>query len=96
MMYEKEENSMSLNPRKLASDIANGLVSLNPVALKRYLIDDVKALLSQLTAVERKTRATQIPQEDTKAGNTKNRQLQLIHHAIMMINAYVKKLRLRG
>lgn len=87
--------AMSFNPKKLALDIAKGLVSLNPVALKRYLLDDVKALLSQLTMVERKTRATQIPQGNTLESNAKSRQLQHLHHAIMMINAYVKKLRLR-
>ena len=87
--------STSFNPRKLAQDIANGLVSLNPSALKRYLTNDLKALLNQLTMVQRKTRATQIPQENTQESNAKNRQLQHIHHAITMIDTYVKKLRRR-
>ena len=87
--------STSFNPRKLAQDIANGLVSLNPVALKRYLPNDLKTLRSQLTMVERKNRTTQVSQENRQEGNVKNRQLQHLHHAIMMINTYVKKLRLR-
>ena len=87
--------AMSFNPKKLALDIANGLASLNPSALKRFLPDDLKALLSQLTSEQRKTRATHVPQENTQESNTKNRRLQHLNHAMMMINAYLKKLRLR-
>ena len=45
--------SMSFNPKKVAHDIATGLVHLNPVTLKRYTPDDLKALLSQLVQVQR-------------------------------------------
>ena len=87
--------SMSFNPKKVAHDIANGLVHLNPVTMKRYTPDNLKALLSHLGHVERETRATQIPQEEIMEIKRKNQHLQHIHHAITMINSYVKKRRLR-
>lgn len=87
--------AMSFNPKKIALDIANGVMSLNPTILKRYLPDDLKTLLSQLTAEQRKTRATQVPKENTQESNARNRRLQNLNQAIMMINAYLKKLRLR-
>jgi hypothetical protein len=57
--------SVSFNPKKAAHDIANGLVHINPVILKRYTPDALKALLSHLVQVERETRIMQIPQEET-------------------------------
>ena len=87
--------SMSFNPKKVAHDIANGLVQLNPVALKRYMPGDLKVLLSHLLQVQRETRATLIPQEDIMALKRKNQHMQHIHNAITMINSYVKKQRLR-
>lgn len=85
----------SFNPKKVAHDIANGLVHLNPVILKRYTPEALKALLSHLMQVERETRVTQIPQEETTEIAKKHQHLQHIHHAITMINSYVKKRRLR-
>ena len=86
---------MSFNPKKVAHDIANGLVHLNPAIMKRYTPADLKSLLSHLAHVERETRATRIPQEDSMAIQRKNQHLQHIHHAVTMINTYVKKRRLR-
>jgi hypothetical protein len=87
--------SMSFNPKKVAHDIANGLVHLNPMIMKRYTPDALEALLSHLTQVERETRATQIPQEEMMEIKRKNQHLQHIHHAVTMITSYVKKRRLR-
>ena len=85
----------SINPKKVAHDIANGLVHINPVILKRYTPDALKTLLSHLVQAERETRITQIPQEETMEIAKKHQQLQHIHHAITMITSYVKKHRLR-
>jgi hypothetical protein len=81
----------SLNPKKIAHDIAKGSVYLNPVTMKRYTTDDLKVLLSQLMIVQREIRATHIPQEDQMMSNARNRQLQHIHQAITMMNGYTKK-----
>jgi hypothetical protein len=86
---------MSFNFKKVAQDIAKGLMQLNPVTMKRYTPADLKALLSHLGRVERETRATQIPQEEILKTKRKNQHLQRIHHAITMVNSYVKKRRLR-
>ncbi len=87
--------STSFNPKKVAHDIANGLVHINPVILKRYTAGDLKVLLSHLIQVERETRCTQIPQEEIMEIARKHQHLQHIHHAVTMMNNYVKKLRLR-
>ena len=85
----------SFNPKRLAHDIAKGLVYLNPGTLKRYTAGDFKVLLSQLMIVQREIRATHIPQEDQMASNARNRQLQHINQAITMMNSFAKKHRFR-
>lgn len=87
--------SMAFNPKKVAHDIAHGLVYLNPVTLKRYTPGDLKTLLTHLGRMEREIRATQVPLEETREIQRKNQHLQHIHQAITMINSYVKKHRLR-
>ena len=84
----------SFNPKKVASDIADGLICLNPTVIKRYTEDELKALLSHLTIVQREIRAMIIPLENQMEMNAKNRQLQRIHQTLAMINAHAKKYRL--
>lgn len=85
----------SFNPKMMAHDIAKGLVYLNPMRLKKFRPDDLKAILNSLTLVQREVRARQVPQEDTMQIKDKNRQLQHINQAITIINGYVKKHRIR-
>lgn len=84
----------SFNAKKLAHDITKGLVNLNPTRLKKYRLPDIKALLEQLTAEQRKVRATIIAPGDTMKIKEKNRCLQQTQRAIAMINGYVRKHRL--
>lgn len=92
--------STSLNPKKIAGDIAKGMAYLNPVTIKRYTTDDLKSLLSHLLMVQREIRATPIPQEQQSQDNNlaisaRNRQLQNINQAITLMNGYAKQHRLR-
>ena len=84
----------SFNPKKVAFDIADGLVCLNPTVIKRYTVDELKALLGHLTVAQREIRATNIPLDQLLEIGAKNRQLQRIHSTLAMINAHAKKYRL--
>ena len=83
--------STSFNSKKVASDIAKGAMHLNPVTMKRYTTDDLKALMRQLLIAQRDIRGAHVSQEDQAQSNMKNRQLQYIHQAISMMNGYAKK-----
>ena len=87
--------SGSFNPKMLAHDIAKGLVYLNPSRLKKYRPEDLKAILNQLSIVQREVRARQIPPDQLTEMKEKNRQLQHINQAITIINGYVKKHHIR-
>ncbi len=85
----------SFNPKMLAQDIAKGLVSLNPMRLKKYNAGDLKTILNNLSIVQREIRAQQIPPEETLKIKEKNRQLQNLNQAVTIINGYVKKHNIR-
>ena len=85
----------SISPKMMAHDIAKGLVHINPMRLKKFRPADLKALLNNLTHVQREVRAKQIPQEEIMEIKEKNRQLQHINQAITIINGYVKKHRIK-
>lgn len=86
---------MAFNPKKIAHDIAKGLVSLNPGTIKNLLTADVRILFNHLTIVQREIRASHVPQENTLEVSAKNRQLQRIQQALSMILGYAKKHRFR-
>ncbi len=79
----------------LAHDVAKGLVYINPTSLKKYKPDELKAILNQLSIVQREIRAKQIPQDQLMEMKEKNRQLQHVNQAITIINGYVKKHHIR-
>ncbi|PLX97819.1 MAG: hypothetical protein C0623_14605, partial [Desulfuromonas sp.] len=56
--------AISGNPKKIAQDISNGIVSISPPMLKRYNAADIKIILSNMAIVSRELRAEQIPLED--------------------------------
>ena len=81
----------SLNPKMLAHEVAKGFVSLNPNSLRKYKPTDLKVILNQLSAAQRKIRAKQVAPNNMMEMNEKNRQMQNVNHAIMIINSYIKK-----
>jgi hypothetical protein len=85
----------AFNPKMLAHDIAKGLMSLNPTSLKKYKPGDLKTILNHLSAAQREIRAKQIPLENMMEIKERNRQLQNINHAIMIVNGYIKKHRIQ-
>ena len=85
----------SFNPKMMAHDVAKGLVYVNPVTLKKYSAQDLKAILSSMSIVQREVRAKQIPQENIMEIKEKNRQLQNLNQAVTVINGYIKQHHIR-
>lgn len=81
----------SLNAQQLAHEIARGLVSVNPSSLKKYSPTELKALLAQLNAEQRKIRAKQVTADHLDEIKEKNRYLQNIQQAITIVTGYGKK-----
>ncbi len=81
------------NPKKMAEDIAHGLVSLSPPALKRYAPADLKIILSNLGVVQREVRALQVPQEDVVQLKAKNTRLTRLRQAEVVLRSFCKKYR---
>lgn len=86
--------AISGSPKKLAQDIAEGFMSLSPVALKKYTPADLKIILSNLALVQRETRQIQVPQEDALLLKAKNMRLSRIRQGEVVVRSYCKKMRI--
>jgi len=86
--------AISGNPKKIAQDISNGIVSISPPMLKRYNAADIKIILSNMAIVSRELRAEQIPLEDIVELKKKNMKISRLNQAEMIIRAHCKKKRI--
>jgi hypothetical protein len=77
---------------KVAEDIAEGYISLNPVFLKRYAAGEMSSLQQELDKASRDLRATVIPQDDADASQKKNRKLLRLSQANIVLQAYRSKM----
>jgi hypothetical protein len=73
---------------KVASDVADGYVSLNPVVLKKYERHEVEALVKELEKLTRDTRSQAIPQDDAEASATRSRRLLRLSQANVVLQAW--------
>jgi len=73
---------------KMAADLSEGYVTLNPVTLKKYEKHEVDALAKELEKVMRDTRAQVVPQDDAEASQTKNRKLLRLSQANVVLNSW--------
>jgi len=76
---------------KVAADLAEGYVTLNPVVLKKYEKHEVDALLKELEKLSRDTRSQVVPQDDSEASAMRSRKLLRLSQA----NVVLKSWRLR-
>ena len=80
---------MAVNPAwKVASEIADGYSSLNQTFLKKYEKPDLDALVREIEKLSRETRATLVPDNDTKAAQTKNQKLLRLQQATVVVQGY--------
>lgn len=73
---------------KVASDVAEGYVSLNPVVLKKYEKHEVEALLKELEKLTRDTRSQVVPQDDAEATATRSRRLLRLSQANVVLQSW--------
>ena len=86
--------AISGNPKKIAQDISEGVVSVSSPMLKRYNAADIKIILNNMAIVSRELRAQQIPLEDVMALKKKNMKITRMNQAEMIIRAHCKKMRI--
>jgi hypothetical protein len=73
---------------KVASDLSEGYLTLNPVTLKKYQKHEVDALQKELEKLTRELRSQVIPSEDSEAAQTKNRKLLRLNQANVVLQAW--------
>jgi hypothetical protein len=73
---------------KVASDVADGYVSLNPVVLRKYERHEVDALLMELEKITRDTRSQVVPQDDADASATRSRRLLRLSQANVVLRSW--------
>ena len=71
---------------KMAADLSEGYVTLNPVSLKKYERHEVDALAKELEKLTRDLRSQIVPQDDAEASQTKNRKLLRLSQATVVLN----------
>lgn len=78
------------NPKKMAEDISNGLISLNKAVLKKYTPADLKMISNNLTTVQREIRSSFVDQNDFDGVKLKNQRMQRINQALLVLRNYCK------
>ena len=73
---------------KMAADLSEGYVTLNPVSLKKYERHEVDALAKELEKLTRDLRAQIVPQDDAEASQAKNRKLLRLSQATVVLNSW--------
>ena len=73
---------------KMAADLSEGYVTLNPVSLKKYERHEVEALAKELEKLTRDLRSQIVPQDDAEASQTKNRKLLRLSQATIVLNGW--------
>ncbi|HSB64317.1 MAG TPA: hypothetical protein VLJ18_09140 [Thermoanaerobaculia bacterium] len=73
---------------KVAADLSEGYVTLNPVTLKKYERHEVDALAKELEKLTRDIRTQIVPQDDAEASQTKNRKLLRLSQATVVLNSW--------
>jgi hypothetical protein len=73
---------------KVAVDVAEGYVSLNPVVLKKYERHEVEALLKELEKLSRDTRSQIVPPDDAEASAIRSRRLLRLSQANVVLQSW--------
>ena len=73
---------------KVASDLSEGYLTLNPVTLKKYEKHEVDALQKELEKLTRDMRSMIVPQDDAEAAQTRNRKLLRLNQATVVLQAW--------
>lgn len=83
-----EQRSRSL--LAIASDIAEGFITANPLFLKKFSEKDIKELYDALIKKQRQIRTEPFPFSDPLLIRKRNIKLQRIHQAIVVIKNFIE------
>lgn len=81
----------SKNFKALANDITEGYITINPIFLKPFEKDDIKALCKAIERKQVEIRAEPFPYNDTNLIRKRNLKLQRLYNALMIINNYARE-----
>ena len=76
------------NPKKLASDIAQGFQQFTQATLRQYSAEDLKKILFNLNLILRDIRSKQIPLEDMEGLKDKINKIRRLNQAISIIQSF--------
>ncbi len=73
---------------KVAADVAEGYVMLNPPFLKKYERHEIDALVKEIEKLTRDTRGLVIAADDSEANQAKNRKLLRLSQATVVLQSW--------
>jgi len=80
--------------KSVASDVAEGYISVNPLFLKKFDKDMIKELYEHLNKSLTSTRNEKIEISDQAALRTRNMKLQRLHNAIIIVRNSAREKRI--
>jgi len=75
----------------VARDVAEGFFTINPLVLKKFDSEGVKALYHQLRKLQTVVRGEEFPLHDVLAIRGRNTRLQRLHGAIVILEHTAKE-----
>jgi hypothetical protein len=75
----------------VARDVAEGFFTINPLMLKKFDSEGVKALYHQLKKLQTEVRGEEFPRHDVLAIRGRNTRLQRLHSAITILEHTAKE-----
>jgi hypothetical protein len=82
------------NLKAIASDIAEGFVSVNPIYLKPFEAESLRLLYETLQRKQNEMRAEPFPYGDVEKIRKRNIKLQRVYNSLMLIKNYARERRI--
>jgi hypothetical protein len=80
--------------KSVASDVAEGYVTVNPLFVKRFDKDMIKNLFEHLNKAMTNTRNEKVSLSDHAALRTRNMKLQRLHNSIIVLRNIAREKRI--
>jgi hypothetical protein len=80
--------------KSVASDVAEGYVTVNPLFVKRFDKDMIKNLFEHLNKAMTNTRNEKVSLSDLPVLRTRNMKLQRLHNAIIILRNIAREKRI--
>jgi hypothetical protein len=76
------------NPKKLATDVAQGFQQFSQGSLRQYTVEDLRIIIFNLKLVLQEIRGKQVSLEDIEGLKDKNNKIRRINQALSVIQSY--------